>query len=113
MKRLGMYPAVGALALSMGIGVLVPTARAQSQNQGPDQQQTQSEQKNGTFLGQIIKTANGQYALLTDKEQNKGFFLDNQDKAKQFEGKNVKVMATMDPSTNTLHVVDITPSESR
>lgn len=111
MKRLGMYPAVGALALSMGIGVLVvPTVRARSQNQGPDQQQNQSEQKNGTFLGQIIKTANGQYALLTDKEQNKGFFLDNQDKARQFEGKYVKVIGVLETSTGTIHVTDIQPA---
>lgn len=105
-----MYSAIWALALCAGISVFAPTVRAQSQNQGPDQQQAQSEQKNGTFLGQIIKTENGQYALLTDKEQNKGFFLDNQEKAKQFEGKMVKVTGVLEASTGTIHVTDIQPA---
>ena len=36
-----------------------------------------------------------------------------QQSARSFEGKSVKVMATVDPNTNTLHIVDITPAESR
>ena len=50
---------------------------------------------------------------MQDSATQTSYKLDDQDKAKQFDGKNVKVMATVDASTNTLHVVDITPSESR
>jgi hypothetical protein len=40
--------------------------------------------------------------------------LDDQNKAKRFEGKDVKVMATMDPSVkNRLHVVDIPRLETQ
>lgn len=64
-----------------------------------------------TFEGKISKS--GDQFVLQDNVTSTSYKLDDQDKAKQYEGKNVKVMATMDPSSNTLHVVDITPSESR
>ena len=42
-----------------------------------------------------------------DQQQGKGFYLDDQDKAKQFEGKNVKVIGVLEASTNTIHVTEI------
>lgn len=110
MNRRIIRKALWVLAVCVGTCTFTPRVRAQSQSQNPNQQQTQNEQKNSTFTGQIIKIQNGQYALLTDKQQNKGYFLDNQEKAKQFEGQNVKVIGVLVASTGTIHVTDIQPA---
>jgi hypothetical protein len=72
---------------------------------------TNSQQSARAFKGKIQKS--GDELVLQESATQTSYKLDDQDKAKQFEGKNVKVMATMDPTTNKLHVIDITPSESR
>jgi hypothetical protein len=80
----------------------------------PQQQQTDAtnpQQSARSFEGKIAKS--GDQLVLQETSTQTAYKLDDQDKAKQFEGKNVKVMATVEASTNTLHVVDITPSESR
>jgi len=80
----------------------------------PQQQQTDAtnpQQSARSFEGKIAKS--GDQLVLQESSTQTAYKLDDQDKAKQFEGKSVKVMATMDASTNTLHVVDITPSESK
>ncbi|HEV3510935.1 MAG TPA: DUF5818 domain-containing protein [Candidatus Sulfotelmatobacter sp.] len=64
-----------------------------------------------SFEGKITKS--GDEYVLQDSATSTSYKLDDQSKAKEYEGKNVKVMATMDPSNNTLHVVDITPSKNR
>ena len=61
-----------------------------------------------SFEGKITKS--GEQYVLQDNATSTSYKLDDQDKAKQYDGQNVKVMATMDSSSNTLHVVDITPS---
>jgi hypothetical protein len=66
-------------------------------------------QKPKTFVGKIVKARNGQYALLTDEQAGKGVYLDDQEKAKAFEGKNVKVTGVLDVATNIVHVTDIQP----
>jgi len=38
------------------------------------------------------------------------YALDDQEKAKSFEGKDVKVTGTLDAQTNTIHVADTEPS---
>jgi hypothetical protein len=83
-----------------------------TQNQPAQQQQvdTQSQQSR-SFEGKIAKS--GDKLVLQEASTQTAYQLDDQDKAKQFEGQKVKVVATMDSSTNTLHVVDITPSESK
>ena len=68
-----------------------------------------AQQSARTFEGKITKS--GDSWVLQDTASGTLYKLDDQDKAKQFDGKNVKVMATMDSSTNTLHVVDITSAE--
>jgi hypothetical protein len=85
-------------------------ASAQSQ---PQQTQTdaQNQQATRAFEGKIAKS--GDKLVLQESSTQTAYQLDDQDKAKAFQGKNVKVTATMDPNTNTLHVVDITPSENR
>jgi len=68
----------------------------------------QSQQSARSFDGKITKA--GDKLVLQDASTQTNYQLDDQDKAKQFEGQSVKVTATMDPNTNTLHVVDISPA---
>jgi len=72
---------------------------------------TQGQQSARAFEGMIQKSGN-QFVLQETTTQT-SYQLDDQHKAKHFEGKSVKVMATIDPSTNQLHVIDIVPTESR
>lgn len=111
MKRRAVWSGLWALVFAVGLCMFTATTWAQSQSQEPNQQQAQpQQQKSGTFVGQIVKAKNGQYALLVDKQQGRGFYLDDQDKAKKFDGQNVKVVGVLDASTSTIHVTDILPA---
>jgi hypothetical protein len=108
-QRMKLRKLAGGVALVCA--PLTTPLNAQSQAQQPHtQQQGTEQQKTQTFVGQVVKAKNGQYALLTDKQTGKGFYLDDQDKAKQFEGQNVKVTGTLEVASNTIHVSDIQPA---
>jgi Protein of unknown function (DUF5818) len=65
-----------------------------------------------SFEGRITKS--GGRLVLEDRAAHTSYPLDEQDKARKYLGKNVKVMATMDARSNLLHVIDIVPnSENR
>ena len=103
-----------ALALAVGLTPCLYARGAQSQNpnpgaQGQTGQSQQGQQQAKTYVGQVIQAQNGQYALLTDKSAGRGYFLDNQDKAKKFNGKTVKVTGIVDAQTKTIHVEEIQP----
>jgi hypothetical protein len=116
MKR---FLSIVALVGLSGLGASLSAQQTQSTpaDQGSSAQQQQQtdatnpQQSARSFQGKIAKS--GDQLVLQEDATQTAYKLDDQDKAKQFEGKSVKVMATMDPSTNTLHVVDITPSENR
>jgi len=42
--------------------------------------------------------------------QQQGYYLDDQERAKQYDGQNVKVTGTLDVATSTIHVTDIQPA---
>lgn len=105
MKMTELWVAATALAIVLAVPQLTPTLQAQSQSQTPSAQQEQ--QKTQTFVGKIVKARNGQYALLTDEQTGKGAYLDDQEKAKQFEGKMVKVTGVLEASKSLIHVSDI------
>src|SRR5579884_278803 len=84
------------LVLAAGMIAISQPLSAQNQNQQAK-----------TYVGKIIKTKNGQYALLADPQAGKGYFLDNQKEAEKYDQKNVQVVATLDPQTSTLHVIQI------
>jgi len=105
MKMTKLWVASMALAIALAVPQLTPTLQAQSQSQTPSAQQEQ--QKTKTFVGKIVKAKNGQYALLTDEQAGKGAYLDDQEKAKQFEGKNVKVTGVLEASKDLIHVSNI------
>ena len=58
----------------------------------------EAQQSARAFEGRIQKS--GDEFVLQESATQTSYKLDDQDKAKQFEGKNVKIMATMDPTTN-------------
>jgi hypothetical protein len=105
-----------ALVLAVAFCQFTPGLHAQNQTQdrsSPQQQQGQQqpdEQKGETFVGQVVKAKNGQYALLAGKQAGKGYYLDDQERAKQYDGQNVKVTGTLDVATSTIHVTDIQPA---
>jgi len=59
-----------------------------------------------TFSGKIVKSKGGGLAL-KDEATNTTYKLDNEDQAKQYTGKSVKVTGTVEPATNTIHVANI------
>ncbi|HMF77841.1 MAG TPA: DUF5818 domain-containing protein [Bryobacteraceae bacterium] len=105
MTRKNFWVASLALGFALSSPQITPILRAQSEGQAPGGQQEQ--QKSGTLVGKIVKAKNGQYALLTDEQAGKGVYLDDQEKVKPFEGKNVKVTGVLDVAKNLVHVTDI------
>jgi hypothetical protein len=123
-RKIGSW--IFTLVLAAGLVSFSQAFGAQSQRQNPNQQQqpnaqqqqpgAQEQQPNAqqpaqsqpqTYTGKIVKTKTGKYALLTDPQHGKGFFLDNQNEAQKFDQKDVKITATLDPNTMVLHVIDI------
>lgn len=79
--------------------------QAEPGSQGQQSQQAQS------FTG-TIKNANGEYVLYVPASRT-AYKLDDQSKAKQFEGQTVTVQGTLDSSTNTIKVSDIQPASAQ
>ncbi len=105
MKIRNLWAALLALGIVLASRQVTPALQAQAQSPAPSAQQDQ--QKTQTFVGTIVKAKNGQYALLTDPQAGKGAFLDDQEKAKQFEGKSVKVTGVLEAARALIHVSNI------
>ena len=60
-----------------------------------------------TFAGKIAKS--GGKLVLKDSASESTYALDDQDRARQFEGQKVKVIGTLDAPTNTIRVATISP----
>jgi len=60
-----------------------------------------------TFNGKITKS--GGKFVLKDAATQTTYTLDDQDRAKQYEGKTVKVTGKLDSSSNTIRVASIEP----
>lgn len=122
MKGRNIWSWVITLALAAGLVSIVPAFSAQNQypneqrrppsaqQQPPLTQQPRAQKQAHTYTGKIVKAKNGQYALLTDPKGGRGYFLDDQKDAKKYDQKQVKVVATLDPNTSTLHVIQIKPA---
>jgi hypothetical protein len=61
-----------------------------------------------TFTGKIVKS--GEKFVLKDTASNTTYQLDDQDKAKEYAGKSVKVSGTLDASTSMIRVSNIEPA---
>src|SRR5437773_9129161 len=85
------------------------TSPAQTSPSTPDQSSSAqgsasaASQDGESFTGTVVKSGD-KYVLKTGAGT---YQIDDQDKAKQFEGKQVKVSGNLDKATSTLHVTDI------
>jgi hypothetical protein len=78
-----------------------PSSPSPSQDSSAPMQTSQD----SSFTGTVVK-AGGEYVL---KTSDANYQLDDQNKAKQFVGRQVKVNGSLDSSTSTIHVSDISP----
>jgi hypothetical protein len=109
-----------ALAFSVMAGMVALTAQSSAQQTKADPQavaaqqaQPQNEaqtQDAKPFNGTIVKEKGK--LILKDSVSNVSYQLDDQDKAKQFVGKQVKVTGKLDMNTNVIHVDSIEPLAS-
>jgi hypothetical protein len=76
-------------------------AQQPAQSANPPAQQQPAAQ---TFTGTIVKDG-GRYVLKVSS--NSAYQLDDQDRAKQYEGKEVKIAGTLDANGNSLHITSI------
>ena len=111
--KMSNRPAHGrALALTLGAALctITPALAAQSSQAPPPQQDQQQAAQSKTFTGKVQKLPSGQYALVTGQTADgklSGHFLDDQENAKKYDGKQVKVTGSFDTGTNTIHVTNI------
>jgi len=77
-------------------------------SQAPDTTSAPSATQN-SFTGTVVK-AGGKYVL---KNDTMTYQLDDQVKARQFEGKTVSVMGDLDKSTSVIHVSDIMSADQK
>jgi len=105
MKKLTMFVCLLALGIAVGMVAFRPVdahaTTAISTVNSPSPGANAEAAK--TFTGQIA-VMDGKYVLVSGSDT---FQLDNQEKAKAFDGQNVKVTGTLDAATKTIRVVDI------
>src|ERR1700739_2480416 len=83
----------------------VVSARQQGTQQ-QDEQKSKSETK--TFTGKIVKS--GDVLVLSDPDSKTTYKLDDQEKAREFINKDVKVVGVLDDSTGMIRVSSIEPA---
>jgi uncharacterized protein YdeI (BOF family) len=130
MKKLSIIGSLAASALLCGVAAVTPVAAQDATQQSPAQQPTatspqaqpdpqtqaptqtpdqaqagQMQQATKVFTGKISK--DGDRLVLKDASTNMTYQLDDQAKAKKFEGKSVKVNGSFDANSNTIHVDSI------
>ena len=88
-------------------------AQANVQQAAPGSQQPTAAQQPNDMQAEDVKPFNGTIVkekgklVLKDTAANVSYQLDDQDKAKQFVGKQVKVTGKLDSNTNLIHVENI------
>lgn len=97
-------------AVSLGIGLAAQDQSGSAQDRPPESQRqspldSSSQHSARAFDGRIIRAGNA--VVFLERSTRTSYRLDDQQKAKQFVGRDVEVTATIDPATNTLHVIDI------
>jgi Protein of unknown function (DUF5818) len=114
MKRLFSIAAVGIFGLGMVLWAqqtpsTTPTMPGPTGSTPEQETDTANPHQSArSFEGRIAKS--GGRLVLEDRAAQTSYKLDDQDKARKYLGKNVKVMATMDARSDLLHVIDIVPA---
>jgi len=102
-----------AIALMVTAGLVALNAQTNPQQNNSASPQAVAAQQQNDMQTQEAKSFNGTIVkekgklVLKDMAANVSYELDNQDKAKQFEGKQVKVTGKLDAETNLIHVDNI------
>ena len=116
MKKLRVLVYLTALGVIVGFSQLTPL-RAHSPSTtavspSSTAQPSDYKQEAKTFLGKIAqaKTQDGSAVYILEENAGNRWMLDDQEKAKEFDGQNVKVTGTMDVATRTIHVIEIQQS---
>ena len=97
-----------AVILPMALAGSLLFAQEPRQQQPPARTQAQQQAQQQTTTGKIAKSDDGKYVLVDTSGTT--YQLDDQDNAKKFDGKIVKVSGTVDTSNNTIHVTEIKPA---
>lgn len=98
MKRI--FLSLGGLVILFGL--MAPPVQSRVPETGT-QTQTQPEAK--TISGTILKS--GEDFVLTDSATKTRYMLDNQDRARPYEGKRVKVTGTIEVANDLIHIETI------
>lgn len=98
----GAFLALASCSISSAI---IAVAHAGTRDDVAPRAQQQAEQPSQESQGTIEKTE-AKY-VLEDKALGATYQLDNQDKAKEYLGEDVKVTGKLDPNTNTIEVSEI------
>jgi hypothetical protein len=96
------------LILPMALAGSMLLAQEPQRQQPPARTQVQQEAQQQTTTGKIAKSDDGKFVLIDTSGTT--YDLDDQDNAKKFEGKIVKVSGTVDTTNNTIHVTEIKPA---
>ena len=122
MKKLSVTSMLAATALLCGVTAFAQDTTTQQPSQSPSASQPsatqtdpqasgatgaqgQMQQATKVFTGKISK--DGDRLVLKDSATNMTYQLDDQTKAKKYEGKDVKVNGSLDANSNTIHVDSI------
>jgi hypothetical protein len=108
MKKLLWSISLLALALRLSTGGLLHaqephTPSAPSQGHNGDQNPAQPQQK--SFMGVIVR--DGNRLVLQDPTSKARYKIDDETKVQDYVGKQVKIIGSLDASTNILHVETI------
>ena len=118
-----MKKVISILAMLVLMATLLPAAFAQQDQSAQSTSSTQQQpsapaqgssaqapsQQSNSFSGTVVKSGD-KYVLQVGSMT---YQLDDQDKAKQFEGKQVKVNGSLDKDTRTIHITDIRPGPEK
>jgi hypothetical protein len=102
-----------AAVLAFTAGMVALSVQANAQQPARDSQQPNAAQQQNDMQTQDAKPFNGTIVkekgklVLKDMAAKVSYQLDDQDKAKQFEGKQVKVTGKLDIETKLIHVENI------
>jgi len=109
-----LLPLAAALTFSLGLTALAMQAKQErpdpqqpvaGQQQVAQQQNDMQTQEAKAFSGTIMKEKGK--LVLKDSATKMSYQLDDQEKAKEFVGKQVKVIGKLDLDTNLIHVENI------
>jgi hypothetical protein len=103
-----LYPLVFFLVLGLFLGFLqFASSRMDDRNAAtsspPTATQLDKAQAAESFLGRILHV-DGKF-VLRDSASNDTYLLDDQEEAKPFDGRTVKVVGILDPASKTIHVL--------